>query len=155
VLSISGSVFNGQLSLDGQGGDAFDDGGEQGFGRLSVGVGVEIQDDTMAEHVGRDLANIVAAYVQTAAHQSEHPAAFHQGLRASRRTSIANVFVGELVGAGSAGLSGHHQVNRKILHVRGNEYFPAGGAQLENRVAVDNLFERGLVAMNGALDNPA
>src|SRR5271156_6669269 len=107
----------------------------------------------MAEHVGRDLANIVAAYVQAAAHQSEHPAALHQGLRSPRGTSIANVFVCERVSAGGAGLSSHHQVDCKILHVRGNESLPAGGAQLENRIAVDNLFERGLVAMNGALDN--
>ncbi len=38
--------------------------GKNGFGRLAVGVRVEIQDDAMAQHVGRDLANIVAAEVQ-------------------------------------------------------------------------------------------
>ena len=68
---------------------------QDGFGRLPVGVGVEIQDDAVAQHVGRDLANIVAAEVEASAHQSQHASAFHQRLRAARRAAIANVLVGQ------------------------------------------------------------
>ena len=91
--------------------------------------------------------------LQTAAHERQHASAFDQRLGAARRTAIANVFVGERVSAGRAGLRGHDQVNGEILHVRGDQNFAAGGAQLQNRFAVHHLFERGLVAMNGALDD--
>src|SRR5260370_5264867 len=71
---------------------------QQRLRRLPIGVGIEIEDDAVAEDGGRKEAQIVDAEVQAPAHQRQHAPAFDERLRPARRASIAYVLVGDLVG---------------------------------------------------------
>ena len=88
--------------------------------------------------------------IQPAAHQGEYSSAFHQRLSSARRTAIADVFVAQARALRGVRLRGHHQVDGKILHVRGNQNLMADRPQFQNRVAADHRLERRFVLLNGA-----
>jgi hypothetical protein len=50
-------------------------------------------------------------------------------------------------------LRGHHQIDGEFLNVLGYQNLAAGGFELQDGIAIDDLFELGLVAMNGAVDD--
>ena len=90
-------------------------------GRLTVGMSIEIQNDAMAQDRRRQFTHVVDTQVVAAAQESQRAPAFHQGLRTARRTAVPDVLFSEVVGIGATGLSRHHQIDRVILHVRGDK----------------------------------
>jgi hypothetical protein len=51
--------------------------GQNAFRRLAIGVGVEVQDDSMTQDGRRDFLYVIYAQLKAAAHQCKHPAALH------------------------------------------------------------------------------
>jgi hypothetical protein len=86
-----------------------------------------------------------------AAHQRQHAPALHQGLRAARRTSVADVLAGHFVRFALLRLRGHHQLDGILLHVRRDQNFTAYRAHFHNGVAVEHRTDLRLFPLNGAL----
>src|SRR5258707_847947 len=80
---------------DGLSGDALQHRMQNGFGSLSVRMGIEVQDDAMAQHPARYVQDVLYGEVEAPAHQRVHTAALHQRLRAARRTAVADVPLGQ------------------------------------------------------------
>ena len=64
---------------------------------LPFRVGVEIQNDAMAQHRRRHRFDVFGGKMQPAFHQRQHAPAFDQRLRAARRAAVADELVGQLV----------------------------------------------------------
>ena len=128
---------------------------QDGFRRFALGVGVEIQNDAVPQHGGRHLLHVFHAQMEAAAHQREHAAAFHQRLRAARRTAVADVLVGDSVSHRGPGLRGHHQVDGVILHVRRNQHLLRYRTQFGNLLAVHDRPQIDFFLLHGALDDAA
>ena len=95
-------------------------------------MGVEIQNDTVAQNRRRDGVYIFDGEMQASLHEGEDLAALHQRLGAPRRAPVADKFIRKFVRFGLAGLRGHHQTDRVILHVRGDQDVMANFAQAQN-----------------------
>jgi hypothetical protein len=141
------------VSQDGRGADVLDDLGQDGFGRLTIGMRVEIQNNAVTQDGWRDFADVIGAEIQAAAHQCEHASAFHQRLCAARLAAIADIFIGELVRILGSGLRGHDEVDGEILDVLRHQNIAAGRFYLQDGVAIHYLFEGSFIAMNGAFDD--
>ncbi len=63
-------------------GCAFEDFAQDGFSRVTVGVGVEVKDDAVTEHGGGDGSHVVEAQMQAPTYEREYAPAFDQGLGA-------------------------------------------------------------------------
>ena len=99
-------------------GDAVHNLAQHGFGRLPVGMSVEIQYDAVPQHRRRDGANVIHAQMETTVHAVLHPPAFHQRLRASWRAPVPDVPVSQLVSSSVLRLRRHHQIDGELLNVR-------------------------------------
>src|ERR1700733_13832402 len=95
--SSSGALAIGTLRDGGLRGYAFQDGLQNGFGRLSIGMCVEVQNDAMTQHRGRHVQDVFHGQVETSAKKGAHTAALHQRLRAARRAAVADVPLGQLM----------------------------------------------------------
>src|ERR1017187_6604286 len=82
-------------------------GGKDGLRGLAVGVGLEVEDDAVAEARSGDGVDVLDGEVHAPAEKRADTPAFHQGLGAPRRTAVADVFAGQRVGLGAVGLRGH------------------------------------------------
>src|SRR6185436_6509366 len=67
------------------------------IGCLAIGVGVEVQNNTVAKDRERDSLDVFDAQVIAAVHQSAYAAALHQRLRAARRTTVPDIFLCQFV----------------------------------------------------------
>src|SRR6516225_8605729 len=72
-------------------GYTLDDGTEDGFRVLAVGVGVEVENDAVPQHRWSYVEDILHRQVEPAAHQGAYAAALDQALRAARRAAVADV----------------------------------------------------------------
>ena len=129
-------------------------GGQDRLRRLPVGMRVEIQNDAMAQNGGRDVLHIVDRKMKTPAHQRQHAAAFHQRLRAARRTAVADVFLRQLVRLRLLGLRGHHQLDGVFLDVRRHQHLAADRAHFHDRLAIHHRHRHFLFPLDGALHDP-
>ena len=98
-------------------------------------MGVEIQNDTVAQNRRRDGVYIFDGEMQASLHEGENLAALHQRLGAPRRAPIADKFIRKFVRFGLAGLRRHHQIDGVILHVRRDQNVVAHFAQSQNFLA--------------------
>src|SRR5882724_834337 len=106
--SSSGALAIGTLRDGALRGYTLQDSLQNGFGRLSIGVCVEVQNDAMTQHRRCYVQDIFHGKVESPAEESAHTSAFHQRLRAARRAAVADVPLGQLMRLGLVGLSGHH-----------------------------------------------
>ena len=58
---------------------------------------IEIQNDAMPQDGWRDSVDVFDGEMQTAFHERENLSTFHQRLRAARRASVTDKFIGQLV----------------------------------------------------------
>src|SRR6185369_4607233 len=68
--------------------DALENGLQNGFRRLPVRMGVEVQNNAVPQHGSRHVEDVFHGQVEPSAHQGMHAAALHQSLRAARGTAI-------------------------------------------------------------------
>src|SRR5579883_2854094 len=77
---------------------ALNDGGQDGFRRLPIGMSVEIQNDAMPQDAGRYRLHVFHSQVETAAHQRVNAPAFDQRLGAAGRAAVAHILARQFVG---------------------------------------------------------
>ena len=132
-------------------GDILNDGVQDGVRRLAVGMGVEVEDDAVAQHGARHMLHVVDRKMIAAAHQRQHAPAFHQRLRAARRTAVADVLARQFVRFLLLRLRGHHQLDGVLLHMRRHQHLAAHRAHFHDGVAVEHRTHLRLLPLNGAL----
>src|SRR5947209_4530218 len=60
---------------------------------LAIGMGVEVQNDPMAQHRMRYLFDVVDAQMKAPLQQSRYSSALHERLRAARRTAEPDILL--------------------------------------------------------------
>ena len=118
-------------------------------------MGVEIQDDAVAQDGRRHGVDIFDRQVQAALQESADASAFDQRLRSARRAAIADELARQLMPDAFFGLRGHHQVDGVFLHVRRNQHLVADVAQAQDLRAVEHRAHDGFIRLNGAIDDGA
>ncbi len=91
-------------------------------------MGVEIQNNAMAQNRMRYVLNIVHTQMETAVQQGRNASAFHQRLRAAGRTSEADVLLRGFVRFRLIRLSSHHHLDGVIHHMRRHHDLAADAA---------------------------
>ena len=115
---------------------------------------VKVQNDAMTQNAGRHSGHIFCAEMHAATHESQNAAAFDERLRATRRTAIANVAVGDIGRALHAGLRGHDHGDGVILHMRRHDHLTANAFELGNLRAAHDGLQSDFVVLGGDVHNP-
>src|ERR1035441_1468662 len=115
--SSSGPVDIRFLRDAGLRGYGLQNGGKNGVGSLAVGVGVEVEDDAVAEDRRGDGMDVLDGEVHASAEKRADTPAFHQGLGTARRTAVADVLAGERVGLGAVRSEEHTSELQSLRHL--------------------------------------
>ena len=122
------------------------------FGCLAVGMGIEVQDDPMTQHRGATAVNRRGSGADVPESKRGHGRIPSEpGLLAANCRN--ECIVGDLRRTPCAGLRRHNQLDRIVLHMRGDDYLPSKCFQTRDLRPVQHLPQFHLLAPGRHLDN--